>query len=81
MSIEVSRIVRDINGNIIREDTFTSEYDAQDEIIEVGPNTEISISSHEESEDESESEGENADEAEDEVAEDDGEFDSAEAEE
>ena len=62
MSIEVTRIVRDANGNIVHEDTFTSVYDAQDEIIEVGPNTEISVSSHSESDDdEDEDEGEEGD--------------------
>ena len=44
-SIDVIRTVRDANGNIVRKDTFTSVYDAQDEIIEVGPNTDIDVSS------------------------------------
>ena len=55
-SIDVVRIVRDANGNIVRKDTFTSVYDAQDEIIEVGPNTEIDVSSRSESSEDDESE-------------------------
>ncbi len=43
-SIDVTRIVRDADNKIVRKDTFTSVYDAQDEIIEVGPNTDLDIS-------------------------------------
>ena len=78
MSIEVSRIVRDSNGNIVREDTFTSEYDAQDEIIEVGPNTEISISSRSESDEDGEDEEDDAEADDDGITGEDGETDSEE---
>ena len=43
-SIDVVRIVRDVNNKIVRKDTFNSVYDAQDEIIEVGPNTNLDLS-------------------------------------
>ena len=49
-SIEVKRKVKDATGQIVREDTFTSVYDAQDEIIQVGPDTEIDLSSDSEDE-------------------------------
>ena len=55
-SIDVVRTVRDANGNIVRKDTFTSVYDAQDEIIEVGPNTEIDVSSNSESDEDEDEE-------------------------
>ena len=45
-SIEVFRTVKDANGNIVRKDSFTSVYDAQDEIILVGPDTEIDLSAY-----------------------------------
>ncbi len=38
-SIEVTRTVKDSSGNIVRQDSFESVYDAQDEIIAVGPGT------------------------------------------
>jgi len=56
-SIEVVRTVRDSSGNIVRKDTFTSVYDSQDEIILVGPNTEVDSSTSAESEDDAEAEG------------------------
>ena len=43
-SIEVTRTVKDSSGNIVRKDTFESVYDAQDEIISVGPGTKVSSS-------------------------------------
>lgn len=44
MSIEVSRRVKDASGNILHEETFSSVYDAIDEVILVGPNTEVDLS-------------------------------------
>ena len=68
-SIDVIRTVKDANGNIVRKDTFTSVYDAQDEIILVGPNTDIDLSEYvddeTEEEDDSESSGESEDSDED----------------
>ncbi|MDO4532925.1 MAG: VanW family protein [Coriobacteriia bacterium] len=65
-SIDVIRTVRDANGNIVRKDTFTSVYDAQDEIIEVGPNTDIDVSSHSESDEDEDDEQDEDDELADE---------------
>ena len=68
-TIEVIRTVRDASGNIVRKDTFSSVYDAQDEIILVGPNTDVDSSLLSESdddeydEDDSESEGESEEDA------------------
>lgn len=50
-SIEVTRTVKDAAGNIVRQDTFSSVYDAQDEIIAVGPNTDVDSVTGDDSED------------------------------
>jgi hypothetical protein len=44
-SITVTRTVKDSAGNVVRTDRFDSVYDAQDEIILIGPGTDIDVSS------------------------------------
>ena len=42
-SISVYRTVSDASGKVIREDTFTSNYDPETEVIVAGPNTKITV--------------------------------------
>jgi vancomycin resistance protein YoaR len=57
-SITVTRTVKDSAGNVVRTDRFDSVYDAQDEVILVGPDTDIDVSSLSQDSEEEDGEGE-----------------------